>query len=106
MEKYTLVNLLIKTLLWFAVGVKKRRVVEEDEVASLYSEIERLKSENDILRKRIRGNPMKHHTWQERLHILWHMEVLMFPETKWKEFLELPGQLTIGGSTKLKKEPW
>jgi transposase InsO family protein len=46
---------------------------------ALRHEVERLKSENTILRRRIRGNRQTHHTWKENLHILWHMEIFNVP---------------------------
>jgi transposase InsO family protein len=80
--EYSLMGLLVKTLLWLAAGLGHRSLRVSDEVGLRYREIERLKSENAILRKRLKGNRCSRHTWQERLHILWHMEVFNLPRRK------------------------
>jgi len=72
-------GILIKTVLWLAVGVGRRPRRGGDALATLRHEVERLKSGNTILRERLRGDRQTHHTWKEKLHILWHMEVFDVP---------------------------
>ena len=79
-QSYSAINLLIRTLLWLGTFFSRQTSsANTSEVVALKGEIERLKSENEILRKRLRGNPPRHHTWQEKLHVLWHMEVFQVP---------------------------
>ena len=79
MDKYSMIHLLVKTLLWFCVGIRGRLFASGDELSTLRYELERLKSENEILRKRLKSNSPKRHTWQEKLHVLRHMEVFNVP---------------------------
>lgn len=78
-SEFSVAGILVKTILWLAVGVGRRPRRGGDELAALWHEVERPKSENTILRRRLRGNRQTHHTWKEKLHILWHMEVFGVP---------------------------
>jgi hypothetical protein len=72
--EYSVPGILAKTGLWLAVGVGRKPRREGDELAALRYEMQRLKSENAILRRRLRGNRQSRHTWKEKLHTLRHVE--------------------------------
>jgi transposase InsO family protein len=77
--EYSIPGILIKTIPWLAVGVGRSPRKGGDELSALRYEVERLKSENTILRRRFCGNHRSRHTWREKLHILWHMEIFNVP---------------------------